>query len=99
MGTLRRQTKWSRETFGPPKGASGVIDHLKKEIKEVEENPADLEEWIDIIILAIDGAWRSGHDASEIVGMLTTKFVKNKNRKWPPLDQQEEGKATEHIRD
>jgi len=39
----------------------GVIDHLRKELDEVEKEPTDLLEWIDLVLLALDGAWRHGY--------------------------------------
>ena len=59
------------------------MDHIKKEIKEIEENPEDLEEWIDLIILGFDGAWRQGYSAEEIVECLEAKQSKNETREWP----------------
>lgn len=47
---------FSFETFGPGTRSAGVIDHIRKEIKEAESDPS---EWVDIAILALDGAWRS----------------------------------------
>jgi hypothetical protein len=56
--TLSRQAQFSARTFGPGARTKGVIDHLRKEVAEVEKNPSDLLEWIDVAILAFDGAWR-----------------------------------------
>ena len=96
---IMRHRMWSEETFGPPRGTEGVIDHLQKELKEVAADPSDLEEWIDIITLAIDGAWRSGHSPAEIAFKLGSKLEKNKRREWPDWRTQPAGKAIEHVRD
>ena len=92
---------WSFETFGPPefRGVEGVIDHLRKEIEEVADDPKDLEEWIDIITLGIDGAWRSGHEPEDIAECLAMKLKKNKQRTWPDWRTQPKGKAIEHVRE
>ena len=94
------QKSWSEETFGPSdrRGPEGVIDHLRKEIEEVTECPGDLEEWIDIVMLALDGAWRVGFTPWEISAMLASKLEKNRNRDWPDWRTAEPGKAIEHKR-
>lgn len=104
---LERQIKFSKKNFGPAKGIDGVVDHIKKELKEIEAAPDDLEEWIDIIILGLDGAWRcvatndsraKPEDMSRaIVSMLEFKQRKNEKRKWPDWRTAEPGKAIQHI--
>jgi hypothetical protein len=53
---LYRQKDFSERTFGPGERAEGIIDHIGMELKEVLKSPRDLEEWIDIVLLALDGA-------------------------------------------
>jgi len=62
MEYLNRQRDWSTKTFGDGKRAIGITDHIKKELSEILEDPYDLSEWIDVIILALDGYWRYGGD-------------------------------------
>ncbi len=60
---LQRHKEWSWATFGSPhdgRGPAGPHDHIAKELKEIEADPDDREEWIDVVILAIDGCLRSG---------------------------------------
>lgn len=95
---LNRQKEFSTETFGPGKRTKGIIDHIKKELIEVEENPTDLKEWVDVAILALDGAWRSGHSPVEIAEAIHLKQIENENRKWPDWRKASEDKAIEHIR-
>jgi hypothetical protein len=59
-----------------------VLKHIEKEIEEVRENPTDVVEWIDIVLLALDGAFRSGHTPKEICTALIEKQRKNTKRKW-----------------
>ena len=89
---LERQRAFSLNTFGPGKRAAGVVDHIRKELKEIEANPSDLTEWIDVVLLACDGAWREGYSAKEIAAALAAKLAKNESRTWPdwrtvPLDR------------
>lgn len=95
---LARQREFSEKTFGPGVRTQGVVDHIRKELLEIEANPADLTEWIDVVILALDGAWRAGGTPAEIVHTMVAKQTKNEGRQWPdwrtaPLD-----KAIEHVR-
>lgn len=50
---------WSHRTFGPGPRTLGVVAHIRKEIAEIEDEPADLSEWADLVILALDGCWRA----------------------------------------
>ncbi len=95
---IERQIKFSEATFGPGKRTSGIIDHIRKEIIEVEQAPNDLEEWVDIIMLALDGAWRSGHTPNEIATAITAKQAKNEGRNWPDWQTADPEKAIEHVR-
>ena len=95
---LYRQREWSRLTFGPGERTQGVIDHIRKELAEIEKDPTDISEWIDVVILALDGAWRAGHSPEAIVSALIAKQGKNESRQWPDWRTAELGKAIEHIR-
>jgi hypothetical protein len=96
---LRQQIRWSREAFGPGARTDGVLAHITKEIIEIRDEPDDLEEWIDLIILGFDGAWRSGgvRTPEEIVSMLNYKYEKNFGRTWPDWRTVPEGEPIEHI--
>ncbi len=96
---LNRHRAWSRKTFGPGPRTASLLAHLRKELVEVEEDPSDVEEWIDVIILAIDGAWRQGVSSRQIVEVLFAKQTKNIGRKWPDWRALSHGEASEHIRD
>ena len=96
---IDRQIIFSRATFGPGHRTAGVIDHIRKELIEIEDNPNDLEEWIDVIILGIDGAWRAGYTPKEIAAALAAKQVRNEARNWPDWHTVSTEEAIEHIRD
>lgn len=95
---LHRQRGWSEKTFGPGRRNNGVVDHIRKELVEIEADPTDLEEWVDVVILALDGAWRAGHTPEEIATAIVRKQTKNEGRKWPDWRTVPEGKAIEHDR-
>jgi hypothetical protein len=96
---LHRQLHWSRRTFGPGPRTSGLIDHIRKELIEIEADPTDLREWIDVIILGFDGAWRSGATPSQIIDALLTTQARNEERMWPDWRTADPDKAIEHVRD
>lgn len=96
---LARQRVFSQKTFGNGPDTGRILDHIRKELLEIEQSPNDLEEWIDVVMLALDGAWRTGHTNEAVVNMLAAKLAKVELRKWPDWQTAEPGKAIEHIRD
>jgi hypothetical protein len=55
---LKRQMAFSKATFGPGNRKEGVIDHIRQELNEVSTD-GDPREWVDLVILSLDGLWRS----------------------------------------
>lgn len=96
---LHRQCRFSLATFGPGERAQGIIDHIRKELVEIEAIPGDLEEWVDVILLALDGAWRAGHEPHEIALAIATKQTRNELRQWPDWRDAAPGTAIEHVRE
>ena len=93
---LEKQKEWSSKTFGNGKRTLGIIKHIQKELIEIEECPEDLQEWIDVIILAMDGYWRHGGNAKDLMERLIEKQCINFNRDYPfPTS---EDLPSEHIR-
>jgi hypothetical protein len=95
---LERQRKFSLETYGPGVRTEGVIKHIRKELKEIEHTPFDLSEWIDVVILALDGACRAGFSPECIARALAFKQQENELRDWPDWRTVKDGEAIEHIR-
>jgi hypothetical protein len=95
---LDRQREWSRETFGPGTRLHGVLDHITKELDEIRADPTDVGEWVDVIILAFDGAWRAGWEPQEILDAIVAKQTKNELRTWPDWRTASEDVAIEHDR-
>lgn len=95
---LHRQRAFSQRTFGPGARTAGVLDHIRKEITEIEAYPGDLSEWVDVVLLALDGAWRHGHSPEQIAQAIADKQARNEQRQWPDWRSQPEGKAIEHVR-
>lgn len=95
---LHRQRTFSRNTFGPGARTKGVIDHIRKELAEIEAEPEDISEWVDVILLAFDGAWRAGWEPEDIVAAIEAKQSKNEGRTWPDWRTASPDKAIEHDR-
>lgn len=95
---LIRQREFSEKTFGPGPRTKGVIDHIRKELCEIEADPADIMEWVDVIILAFDGAWRAGWEPAAIIKSIVAKQEKNEARTWPDWRTSPPDKAIEHVR-
>lgn len=91
---------WSEKTFGPRDRYNGLIAHIRKELVEIEAKPNDLEEWVDVVLLAMDGAWRSaGADGAAFVQALLLKQVKNVSRSWPDWRTLKPDQVLEHVRE
>lgn len=96
---LHRQREFSLRTFGPGARVNGVIAHIRKELIEIESAPRDLEEWIDVAMLALDGAWRAGYEPADIALALATKLTINELRTWPDWRTVAPDQAIEHVRE
>ena len=93
---LTRQWEWSKRTFGPGRRTLGIIQHIQKELREVEAKPTDLSEWVDVAILAMDGYWRHGGSPETFMRDMQAKQDKNFARVWPTPTS--EDVAVEHDR-
>lgn len=95
---IAHQREWSLNTFGPGLRTQGVVDHIRKELLEVLADPEDLNEWVDVIILAFDGAQRTGVAPQAIIDAVKAKQAKNEARTWPDWRTADPSKAIEHDR-
>lgn len=96
---LQRQREFSLRAFGPGTRSKGVVDHIRKELIEIEADPLDLGEWVDVILLALDGAWRAGYSAEDIADAIEAKQTKNESRAWPDWRTAPPDMAIEHVRE
>lgn len=95
---LLRQHLFSIHTFGPGARLAGVLDHIHKELIEVEQDPGDVSEWADVVILAFDGAMRQGHTPHQIIAAIKDKQARNEARTWPDWRNLPTDQAIEHDR-
>ncbi|SKY23405.1 Protein of uncharacterised function (DUF550) [Mycobacteroides abscessus subsp. bolletii] len=94
---LARQRAFSLATFGPGARTNGVLDHIGKELNEIRDAPDDISEWVDVIILAFDGAWRAGWEPQQIIDAILAKQTRNEQRTWPDWRTADPNKAIEHV--
>src|SRR5271165_5260705 len=80
---LAHVRQWSERTFGPGQRTKPLINDIIKELLEIEQTPGDLMEWVDVVMLGLDGAWRCGRTPAEIVNALVLKQLINESRVWP----------------
>ena len=106
---LMRQMAFSHATYGPGERTDGVVNHIRKELVEVEEAAGESSEWVDVVILALDGltrrlAYCNGERrdpalvAETACNMIEGKQSRNEARDWPDWRTAAPGKAFEHIR-
>lgn len=95
---LVRAIEFSGRTFGPGARTAGVLAHIRKELLEIEAKPDDLSEWINVAILAFDGAWRAGYTPDQIVAALAAKQAKNEARTWPDWRTASPDAPIEHVK-
>ena len=95
---LYRQRDFSIQTFGPDLRTTGVINHIRSELDEIAANPLDVCEWIDVVLLALDGALRTGATPKQIADTLLAKQCINENRSWPDWRSLPEGQPIEHLK-
>lgn len=99
---IREMVMWQRKQF-PESTSSSTLKHLKKEIvNELESNPSNLDEWVDIFFFAIQGMDRAANEAgipdhgSHMLRKVIRKLDENRfARTWPGPDS--EG-VYEHIK-
>lgn len=89
---------WSVEAYGPGKRATGILAHIRKELNEVEAEPEDPEEWVDIILLALNGLQRLDLGGEKIIELIQHKVDKNKARSWPDWRTMDENTPIEHVK-
>jgi hypothetical protein len=109
---LIRMMAFSHATYGPGERTDGLLDHIAKEVEEVRRSGGKPEEWVDIVILALDGLTRSlafaDGDTIDMRGdpdavardaclAILAKQSTNERRSWPDWRTADTGKAIEHT--
>lgn len=93
---VARHAEWTEKTFGPGLRTKGITSHIRKELIEIENEPTKLEEWIDVILLGLDGARRTGAKGTQIMQELERKLAVCQERVYPFPESEDH--PSEHIR-
>lgn len=90
--TLAEVVAWQAETF-PVATSRSRVEHLRREVLELVEDPSDPEEMADVLMLLAGLAAGEGVD---LHAALRTKLEKNRARQWGEPD---EHGVVEHVRE
>lgn len=87
---------WQDDQF--PEGTHvGALNHLKKECKELDKNPDDVEEWADAFFMVLQGGRKAADgNLATFLRAVDKKLWKNKQRVWGKMA--EDG-TVEHVRE
>lgn len=97
---LYRLDAWATKTFGPQSNrVNARLQHIRLELDEIEADPADLEEWVDVVILALGGAMRAGYSAEQVAAAIEAKQAKNEARKWPDWRESDIDRPILHVKE
>lgn len=93
--------EWALLIFGPmtEEKRKGIIKHLRKELDEIEKDPTDPKEWIDVMILAIHGLFTLGLDGGDVLEAYADKMLDNFEREWPDWRTADPTEPLEHVRE
>ncbi|MEM9355204.1 MAG: dATP/dGTP pyrophosphohydrolase domain-containing protein [Pseudomonadota bacterium] len=98
---MKRQRAFSKATFGPGERTAGICDHIRKDLNEIQSAQSRVtraEEYVDVVLLALDGLWRAGLQPDEIAEAIEAKQTQNEMHNWPDWRTAPTDQATEHIR-
>ena len=62
--------------------------HMAEEAIEAANDPQDILEWADCMILLLDAARKAGYSTSDIYDGVLRKMEINKTRTWGPKDRE-----------
>lgn len=93
--SVRTCGAWANATFAADGGyrGPGIVAHLAKEVAELAENPRDMEELADCMLLLFHLAHQNG---GNLQAAIARKLEINKRRKWGKPDAQG---VVEHVRE
>lgn len=96
LGPLDHLKKEAKEAYESAETLTFVApENRKVRIIRTEELGFEL---VDCFFLVMDAVWRAGFSLPQFEEALWEKLRINRERKWPPLNEQDPTKATEHER-
>lgn len=79
--------EWAEETF-PESTLASTFAHVKEEMDEIEQDPHDIHEWADALMMMFHQAHNHGFTLSDILDGIESKFEIIKGREWLLPDEQ-----------
>lgn len=93
-GFAQEHHAWALEKF-PSQSAESVCRHIEKELIEIRKDENDPMEWIDVIMLAMEGFCMTGGSPHETFEALREKHAINLLRTWQAPNGDD---PIEHVR-
>lgn len=82
LAFFEEHRRWSLRTFGKRKPEPPLY-HLQEEVEEMLDNPKDIKEYADGILLIMDAAQNAGFTPEEVIAAMMQKFHTDLvHRKW-----------------
>lgn len=83
---LHRQREFMRRTFGVEARPAAMLPVIRKRLDEISGNPGDLSGWVQVVVLALDGAWRAGHAPAKIALAIAALQIEMELAKEPTIE-------------
>lgn len=98
LGLSVEHAIWSQKTFGSDsdRGPLGPLRHLEREAVEAQQNPVDILEFADCLLLLLDASRRAGFSLFDLIEGARRKLAINKEREWSTPSSGDE--PVEHVR-
>src|SRR6266850_3984199 len=93
---LNRMARWQFVTF-PEATTKSAWKHLTKEMIELDTNNEDIEEWADVLFLAIQGGTKAAGSLNKFRLAVQDKLMKNEERQWPA--EPDADNVYEHVKE
>lgn len=94
---LSQMVSWQEKQF-PKATTASTLKHIKREIeKELEPNPDNLDEWVDLFFLVVQGMQKAAEvrwgdepgREDAMIREVRKKLVENRDlRRWPGADEE-----------
>lgn len=92
---IREVNEWRAVTF-PRATPASVVEHLRREVAELVNDPTDTSELADVVFLAVGLAYELNLSVSDLARVVADKLAVNRQRVWQEPD---EAGVVEHVRE
>lgn len=71
---LEKQIEFSKKNYDDENQFDKILLYLYKTVSDVKDNHNILKNWTDVIVVSLDGSWRTGHDKEKIANELNDMY-------------------------